>query len=299
VRPAARDDCAVGADAAAFQGLYDAGPRSGHDTIWNVPRRFTSIAPRERSSTEPLAGFLAATLPLERVRHCRARRARADARQSTEPRRGVRPRRTKRCWRGLHGPRRRGGLMLSFRGRNRLGSPRSQDRARRLARQAGAPIAVIALVAAIAAVPLWSWRRSPVDGYDQAARRYRFGRAPHVRTRHGEHDRGFPLTGGRLGAFTWATGVHSPRCACITATARILQLVAEGGLRTGASALCLSLFFGPNGGAMRDGAIPCGRRRVRPRACVNGLVDFNFTSRTHPRGRSWRHPLRREWNEPS
>jgi O-antigen ligase len=275
--------------AAAFQGLYGLLVlASGHDRIWNVPKTaYLDSATGTFVNRNHFAGFLAATLPLGvGLVIGAARRARRRSRAKGGLIAALGPDGSKALLLGLAALTGTAGLLLSFsRAGTALGLVAIAGTAGVVLR--GKPlhrVAAIALVVAIAAVPLLDL------GADRLLARYAVA-GDDFRGSGGRLDvardtlrmiAAFPVVGVGFGAFTWAfPAFSSPEVQLHYTHAHndLLQLGAEGGLPALALlALALAAVSRSIFRALRDGSDPVatGAAFGLGALLVHGLVDFNF-----------------------
>jgi len=277
------------AAAAAFQGLYGLLVlASGHARIWNVPKTaYLDSATGTFVNRNHFAGFLAATLPLGvGLVVAAARRAKLRSRMPGALSTALGTDGSKALLLGLLVLTGFAGLLLSFsRAGTALGLGAVVGTAAVVVRRR--PLhraAVIAIVVAIAAVPLLDL------GADRLFARYADSSADFT-VSGGRLDvaadtlrmiAGFPATGCGFGAFTWVYPAFSSpgvRMHYTHAHDDLLQLGAEGGVL--ALALLLVALVAVSRAALRvlrDGSDPVATGAVFGLSALlmHGLVDFNF-----------------------
>jgi len=275
--------------AAAFQGLYGLLVlASGHDRIWNVPKTsYLDSATGTFVNHNHFAGYLAATLPLGvGLVLAAARRARGRSHVQRGLVAALGPDGSKALLLGLLALTGAAGLLLSF---SRAGTALGLVA---IAGTAGLGlrgktvhrVAAIALVVAIAAVPLLDL------GADRLAARYAIA-GEDFRASGGRLDvardtlrmiAAFPVAGCGFGAFTWAFPAFSSpdvRLHYTHAHNDLLQFGAEGGLAALALlAIVLAAVSRSAVLALRDGSDPVvtGAAFGLGALLFHGLVDFNF-----------------------
>ena len=274
---------------AAFQGLYGLLVlASGHDRIWNVPKiAYLDSATGTFVNRNHFAGFLASTLPLGvGLVIAVARRARRPAGARSGVLAALGPEGTRALLLGLPALTGTAGLLLSFsRAGTALGlvaiagTAAVALRARPVKR-----LATIALVVAIAAVPLFDLganrlaARLASTGHDFKSSGGRLDVARDTLRMIGS----FPAAGVAFGAFTWAFPAFSApnvRLHYTHAHDDLLQLGVEGGLPALVLlAVALVSLARAVLHAARDESDPVitGAAFGLSALLVHGLVDFNF-----------------------